>query len=451
MTAAFKNGGTANTFLYLSSIVYKKMRKPQTTNLFIACAVFMSAIFISTIVYSKEVHIMHGWPAQQGAAFQKIADTFEAGHPDIEVTIEVVGRNRPAVLATRLTAGNPPDITPHPWLGMQTEWARNGQIVCLDHLIDPSELLDALKHLGYVDEKLYGLFVFPSIKSLVWYNKQKFQAHGYVPPNNWETMLSLTRAIVADGGVPWVIGLESGAASGWPGTDWIEDIMMRSAGPDLYDQWVQHEIPWTHPAVKRAFEYFGQIVLNPQYTLGGPIGALTTNFGDAPSALFSTPKHAFMHRQASFIQGFIRRQNPRLRPGTDYDIFQLPPINSATPAEPPILVAGDVINCFNKRPEVIKFATFLISKAAQEIWVKELGELSSNKNTNPSLYPNPIVEKTWHMLLNAKISRYDGSDMMPRAVGTGTFWTGILDYVSGIPLDTVLETIEESAVEAYAN
>jgi len=305
--------------------------------------------------------------------------------------------------------------------------------------------------LGYINGKLYGLFVFPSIKSLVWYNKKAFQAKGYTLPRNWEEMIFLSDKIVADGGIPWAIGLESGAASGWPGTDWIEDIMLRSGGIKSYDKWVRHDIPWTHPTVKKAFEYFGQIALNPKYVLGGPTGALTTNFGDSPSALFTQPPQALMHRQATFIQGFIRRQNTGLTAGVDYDVFPFPPITPVGTAGTPVLVAGDVVNCFSKRPEVIKFAEFLISKKAQKIWVKELGELSSNKNIRPSLFSNPIIKKAWDILLNAGVSRYDGSDMMPRAVGTGSFWSGVLDYVSGIPLNGVLETIEASAKDAYSN
>ena len=227
--------------------------------------------------------------------------------------------------------------------------------------------------------------------------------------------------------------------------------MLHSAGPQIYDRWVNHQIPWTHPAVQRAFEYFGQIVLNPTYVLGGPTGALTTNFGDSPSALFTKPPRAFMHRQATFIQGFIRRQNPALVAGKDYDIFRFPPIDPSVPEGAPLLVGGDVVNCFTRRPEVIKFAKFLISKEAQEIWVKELGELSSNKNTNPDLFTNPITRKAWHILSNATISRYDASDMMPGAVGNGSFWSGVLDFVSGIPLNKVLENIEDSAKDAYSS
>jgi alpha-glucoside transport system substrate-binding protein len=398
---------------------------------------------------AENVHVMHGWPAQQGDAFRKIVDAFERKHPNIHVVVEIVGRDRPAVLATRLAAGNPPDLTIHPWLGLQTEWARNGQIVSLDHLVDPSVILDALKPLGYVDGKLYGLLVFPNVKSLVWFNKRVFEEKHYALPGNWNEMISLSNRIVASGVTPWAMGLESGAASGWPGTDWIEDIMLRCAGPEIYDKWVRHDIPWTHPAVKQAFQYFGQIVLNPKYVAGGFVGALTMNFGDAPSMLFTKPPQALMLHQATFIQGFIQKQNPGLIPGTDYDIFLFPPIGKGHTGNVPILVSGDVVNCFDNRPEVIEFAKFIISKEAQEIWVRELQELSSNKNTRPELYTNPIIKKAWMMLSKARISRYDGSDMMPKAIGAGAFWSGILDYVSGVPLDTVLETIEESAREAY--
>jgi alpha-glucoside transport system substrate-binding protein len=413
--------------------------------------VITCVIFFATPVFASEVTVMHGWPAQQGEAFEKIANAFMARHPDIKVIVEVIGRDRPAYLATRLAAGNPPDLTPHPWLGLQAEWAKTNQIVCLEDLVDPSELLNALKPLGYVHGKLFGLFVFPNIKSLVWYNKRQFELRGYKPPGSWDEMLALSNKIVADGGTPWAIGMESGAASGWPGTDWIEDIMLRSAGPQIYDRWVNHEIPWTHPAVQKAFIYFGQIVLNPNYVLGGPTGALMTNFGDSPSALFTKPPRALMHRQATFIQGFIHKQSPDLVAGKDYDIFPFPPIDPSVGEAAPILVGGDVINCFSRRPEVIEFAKFLISKEAQEIWVKELGELSSNKNTDPDLYTNPITRKAWHILSNATISRYDASDMMPGAVGTGSFWSGVLDFVSGIPLKRVLETIEDSAIDAYSS
>jgi len=398
----------------------------------------------------KYVTVMHGWPGEQAPAFQKIVSAFEAENPDITIITEIVGRDRPAILATRLAQGNPPDLTPHPWIGTMRQWADAGQIVNLNGLIDTSDINPALLPIGQYRGGLYGLFIFPNVKSLVWYNPKQFTAKGYQVPTTWDELQALSQQIVADGGTPWSIGLESGAASGWPGTDWIEDIMLRTAGAEVYDQWVNHEIPWTDPRIKHAFEVFGDMFTN-NFVLGGTTGALTTNFGDAADPLFTNPPAAYMQKQATFINGFITDHFPNLVAGEDYSIFPLPGISpDATPdGSIPLLVSGDVVTVFNDRPEVIKFAQFLTSKEASDIWSSELGELSAYVNADPTQFTNPITRQAQEMLLNATVSRYDGSDMMPAEIGTGAFWTGILDFVSGTPLDTVLQDIEDVAQDAY--
>ncbi len=406
----------------------------------------------------ETVYVMHGWPGHQGVAFAKVVQAFMAEYPDINVSVEIVGRDRPAILATRLAAGNPPDVTPMPWLGLMAEWAREGALVPLDGLVDVSEQIDALTPLGYVDGVLYGTWQSANVKSLVWYNVEAFEEMGYEIPETWDELIALSDQIVADGGVPWSIGLESGAASGWPGTDWIEDIMLRTAGPEVYDKWVDHEIAWTDPAVVEAFEYFGEIVLDPAYVWGGAVGALTTNFGDAAAPLFMDPPQAYLHKQATFIQGFILDQFPDLVPGEDFDVFPFPQIDPEFGV--PVMGGGDVSVVFDTggplngtREEVIKFVQFLSSVEAQAIWASELGEMAANKNIDPyEVYPDdPIARSAWKMLLEADSFRYDGSDMMPGAVGAGSFWTGVLDYVAGEPLDAVLEYIEDTAVDAYAD
>lgn len=398
----------------------------------------------------KVVNVMHGWPGEQAPAFEKIVAAFEAEHPDINVVVEIVGRDRPAIIATRLAAGNPPDLTPHPWVGMMRQWADAGQIVDLTGLVDTSDINPALIPIGEHDDGLYGLFIFPNVKSLIWYSPREFAARGYEVPTTWYEFLALSEQILADGGVPLSIGLESGAASGWPGTDWIEDIILRTAGASVYDQWVNHEIPWTDPRIKLAFETFGNL-FDAGYVLGGRLGALTLNFGDAIGPLFRTPPQAFMHKQATFIRGFIHDRFDGLVAGEDYDIFPLPTITpKATPdGSVPLLVSGDVVTVFNNRPEVIAFAQFLTSETAATIWSNELGELSAYVNADPADFADPITRKAQEMLLNATVSRFDGSDMMPGEIGAGAFWSGILDYISGISLDTVLEVIEASAKEAY--
>ncbi len=401
-------------------------------------------------VEKKVVNVMHGWPGEQAPVFQMIVDAFEAQNPDIDVQVEIVGRDRPAILATRLAGGNPPDLTPHPWIGLMKEWADAGQIVNLKGLVDTSDINPALVPIGEYKDGLYGLFIFPNVKSLVWYNPKVFAAKGYEIPTTWYELLALNERILADGGTPLSIGLESGAASGWPGTDWIEDIMLRTAGADVYDKWVAHEIPWTDPRVKKAFELFGNL-FEKGYVLGGPIGALTTNFGDAPDALFTDPPTAYMHKQATFIAGFINDHFDGLVAGEDYNVFVLPTITpqATSDGSVPLLVSGDVVTVFNNRPEVIKFAQFMTSQQAADIWSSNLGELSAYVGASPDDFSNPITRKAQEMLLNASVSRFDGSDLMPGAIGAGAFWSGVLDYISGVSLDTVLETIEAAAEDAY--
>jgi len=397
-------------------------------------------------VSQQKVTVAVVWSGAELEAFEKALALFEQD-TGIDVVVESVGRDLPAVLVTRLAAGNPPDVAAMPNPGQMKEFADQGALVALNGIVDLSESPKAFVDLASVGDQIYGLFISADLKSLVWYSPKAFAAKGYEVPTSWPALIALCNKIVADGGTPWALGMESGAASGWVGTDWVEDIMLRTAGPDVYDKWVNHEISWTDPRVKKAFEYFGQIVNAPGYIYGGSTGALTIFFGDSPNALFTDPPEAYMHRQATFIQSFIKTANPGLVAGEDYDIFPFPPISPVFGN--PLLGAGDLISAFNDTPETRALLTYLASAKAQEIWCAALGKLAINKTVDPSIYPDPITAKAAGMLAEAETFRFDGSDLMPAAVGSGTFWTGVLDYVSGIPLDTVLESIEASAVDAY--
>lgn len=394
----------------------------------------------------KQVVIAVVWSGAELEAFEETLIPFEQD-TGIDVVIESVGRDLPAILVTRLAVGNPPDLAAMPNPGQMKEFANQGALVALDDIVDFSDLSKAFIDLAKVDDRVYGLFISADLKSLVWYSPKAFAAKGYEVPTSWPAMIELCDKIVADGGTPWALGMESGAASGWVGTDWVEDIMLRTAGPDLYDKWVSHEISWTHPAVKKAWEYFGQIVQQPNYIYGGAPGALMIFFGDSPNALFTDPPAAYMHRQATFIQSFILTANPGLVAGEDYDVFPFPPISPIFGN--PLLGAGDLISAFNDTAETRALLNYLASAEAQGIWCKALGKLAVNKTVDPSIYPDPITAKAAEMLANAEVFRFDGSDLMPAAVGAGTFWSGVLDFVSGIPLDTVLASIEASAIDAY--
>lgn len=391
-----------------------------------------------------KVNIAVVWSGDELDAFEATVKPFEE-ETGIDVVIEAVGRDLPTVLVTRFEAGNPPDMAAMPNPGQMKEFVEQDGLVAFDKSI-VADHPQAFVDLGSVDGKLHGVFIAADLKSLVWYNSKAFEAKGYEVPTTWNELIALSDQIVADGGTPWCIGLESGAASGWPGTDWIEDIMLRTAGPKIYDQWVSHKIEWTDTVVHRAWELFGEIARNENYLYGGTTGALTINFGDAPNPLFTDPPGCYLHRQATFIQSFIKKTNPDLKPVEDYNIFLLPPINPEHGN--PLLGAGDLIGAFNDTPEVRKFMEYLASAKAQEIWVGTLGKLGVNKNVDPAVYPDPITAKAAKMLAEAETFRFDASDLMPASVGAGTFWTGIMDYVGGDSLTSVLKKIEQSADEA---
>ncbi len=399
----------------------------------------------------KTITMMGTWGGQELEAFQKMVAPFEKS---TGIKVEFTGtRDLATVLTTRVEAGNPPDVAALPNPGMMKELAAEGRLVDLSKILDMKQArkdyAPVWLDLGAYKDKLQAIFISADVKSLVWYNPRQFAAKGYPIPKTWDEMTALSDKIAANGGTPWAVGLESGAASGWPGTDWIEDIMLRTAGPEVYDKWVNHDIPWTDAHVKKAFEIFGKIARNEKYLYGGTAGTLSTNFGDSVNALFTNPPRAYLHRQATFIQSFIKQNNPDVSAGKDYTFFALPPIDPKWGT--PVLGAADMVAVFRDTPETRAFARYLASAKAQEIWVTSLGKVSANKGVSLNAYKDPLTRQAAEILVNARVFRFDGSDLMPAAVGSGAFWKGILDYVSGQDLDSVLKNIEDAADQAYTS
>ena len=408
----------------------------------------LTGVFCTASFAGKTVTVLGIWGGAERDAFMKILEPFEAA---TGIKVEFTGtRDLPTILTTRVTAGNPPDVSVIPNPGQMHEFAEIGALVDLSEFMDIGKLQDEYSKtwidLGSYGGKLYSIFISADLKSLVWYNPKAFANAGYQIPPTWHELITLSDKMVAQGKIPWSIGLESGAGSGWPGTDWIEDIMLRTAKPEIYDKWVNHEIPWTDPAVKRAWEIFGDIARSEEYVYGGAATALTTNFGEAPNVLFTDPPRAYMHKQATFIKSFILKYDPDLKAGEDFSFFPFPSIDPeyGTPA----LGAADMFAVFNNTPEAQALMRYLATAGAQEIWVAQLGKLSVNRRVNPNAYPDDLTRKAAQILASAQIFRFDASDMMLAAVAD-SFWSGILDYVGGEDLDSVLKRIEETAVDAY--
>jgi alpha-glucoside transport system substrate-binding protein len=210
----------------------------------------------------------------------------------------------------RIDGGNPPDIAIYPQPGAVIDQAQQGNAIALEDMgFDIAELEerfgDYLLSLGEYEGKHYGIPTNANLKSLVWYNIPVFEAEGYETPETFEDMIALSEQMVEDGYTPWAIGTGSDDATGWPATDWMEDIVLRSAGPDVYDGWVTNEVPFDDPAIEEAANRFDEILSGDGFVVGGKSSIPDIDFRDAPDAIIGDEPAALMHRQASFIVNFF--------------------------------------------------------------------------------------------------------------------------------------------------
>ena len=346
------------------------------------------------------------------------------------------------LISVRVDSGDAPDIALFPQPGLMLNFAEQGDLVPVARSPLESAYDAYWLDLASVDGDLYGVWMRADVKSLVWYNPSAFEAAGYTVPTTWAELDALSQQMITNGHTPWCLGMESGAATGWVGTDWVEEILLRQAGPAVYDDWVNHDIPFDHPAVVTALNAFGEIVRDPKQVRGGPTGAMSIPFGDAPAPLFSEPPGCYLHRQASFISDFLPAD---LVPETTVDVFALPPMQPDQGI--PVLVGGIVYAQFNDTPAATALMEYLATVEAHTLWANE-GYISPHAEVSLDAYPNPLVRNSAAVLKSADLIRFDGSDLMPGAVGTGTFWTGIVDYVGGTDAAAVLNEIEASWPEA---
>jgi alpha-glucoside transport system substrate-binding protein len=209
-----------------------------------------------------------------------------------------------------------------------------------------------------------------------------------------------------------------------------------------YDKWTRGELAFTSPEVKKAFQTMTDIWFNDKYVYGGRKAIATTNFGDAPTPMLQVPPKCWLHRQGNFITTFMEKNKPGVKAGVDYDFFYLPPIDPAYGK--PVLFAGDLFSMFNDRPEVRALMQYFTTYEAIQPWIKiGGGALSPHKNSVLADYTNALDRKAAETILNASSARFDGSDLMPAEVGSGSFWKGVTDYVSGSAnLDQALTTIQ---------
>ena len=337
-------------------------------------------------------------------------------------------------------AGSPPNIAVLPQPGLLADLAAKGLLVPLgddaaNFIKDNYGAGSSWVDLGSYKDKdgAKKFFAFPykaDLKSLVWYSPENFKDAGYEIPKTMEELIALSDKIVADDGKPWCIGLGSGGATGWPATDWVEDIMLRTQSPDVYDKWVTNEVKFSDPAVVNAIDIFGSFAKNDAYVDGGAAGVASTDFRDSPKGLFSTPPKCYMHRQASFIPSFFP-EGIKLGEAQDADFFYFPAFAAKPDLGRPVLGAGTLFSITKDSKATRAFLAFLQMPLAHELWMAQSGFLTPLKTVNQDAYANEVLKKEGEILVSATTFRFDGSDLMPGKIGAGAFWTGMVDFVGG--------------------
>jgi alpha-glucoside transport system substrate-binding protein len=380
-------------------------------------------------------------------------EKFEASIKEFEtwtgIDIKYTGSKEfEAAIRPAVEGGAAPDIVDFPQPGLLNDFARQGYVIDLNGVLDPAWLkqnyLQSWLDMGQMPGKdgkaiTGGIWNRFNAKSLVWYPKKAWDAAGYKVPETWDDLIALSKQIVKDGATPWCIGIESGAATGWAATDWMEDIMLRTTSLENYDAWTTGDLKFASPEVTHAAEVMSDIWLNPDYVLGGTQAIVSTRVGDSIMPLFEDPPRCWLHRQANFITANF----PELEAGVDYDFFYLPPVDEEYGK--PFLIAGDIYAQFNDRPEVRAVMEFFTRGESVKGWLQNGGTLAPHKDIDPEWYTNVVDRGVAAIAADATSVRFDGSDLMPGEVGAGSFWTGMTNYIAGtVDLETALNEIDAS-------
>jgi alpha-glucoside transport system substrate-binding protein len=393
----------------------------------------------------KTVTILGAFGGDEQAAFEaSLADFEKSSGIDVQYTSDT---DFTTTIVQKVNTGAAPDIGIFPQPGGLIDLS--DKMTPLEDVID----LDAIKSTlipGFLeaatasDGKVYGAPMRMAVKSIVWYPKPSYEDAGFsTDVASYQDLVTLSKDIAASGTPPWCMGWESDQATGWVGTDWLEELVLRIGGPDVYDQWVKHEIPFDDPTVVKALDAFGEIAKNEDLVLGGTKGILNTNFADAMNPAFEAKPGCYLMRQGNFATGFFPDNVQGDLDGT-VGTFYFPHYDGGYDGNP-VLGGGDLAAVFNgDDPDVKKVMEFLTSDKFGGPWAASGGWLSPHATFDTSQYADETTKAIAESAASADVFRFDGSDLMPADVGSGTFWTGMVDWIGGKSSEDTLKAIDES-------
>lgn len=368
-------------------------------------------------------------------------------------------------LRIAVDGGDPPEVAFTPQPASICSFADDGSLVSLEDMGFDIAEMEANHSKFWMDLGLcadgnhYGIPWFPNFKSVVFYHIPTFEDGGYDIPETYEDMVALSQQMVDDGLTPWCFGIESGDATGWPATDWIEDIYLRQSGSDSYGQWYRHEIPFNDPSVQAAFDTFGEIFLAEGFVLGGPGAAQSVNFNDSPAPLFQDPAGCAMLKQGSFISNVFGDQ-PEYEDGEESEIgvFAFPTIDGNTGA----MGGGDTIIVFDGSDSVVNAVKDWITPDWQCTLASASGggiapygghgvagveRLPGHKDVDPACYESESARTFAEAITTALADNnfaFDASDLMPVEVGQGSFWDAMVSFSQGASTQEVTDSVENS-------
>jgi alpha-glucoside transport system substrate-binding protein len=396
---------------------------------------------------SGTVSVVGVWTGDEQKSFQAVLDGFKKQSPKVTVKYQPAGDNVPTVLGTAVEGGHPPDLATVAQPGVIQEFQTKGALKSIDFAkptLSQNYPADFIK-LGTIGGKLYSFVFKGANKSTVWFNVPAFQNAGVQPPKNWDEFLQGAKTVKASGVPAYSIG----GADGWTLTDLFENIYLRQAGPDKYDQLSKHEIKWTDPSVKTALKSMAQVLGDTSNIVGGKSGALQTDFPTSVEKVFTDPAKGAMVIEGDFVPGVVATKT-KLKAKSGYDVFPFPEIGSSTGN---VVGGGDSLVMFKDNPASRALVTYLASPEAAQIWAKRGGFSSPNKGVPESAYPDDITRTTATAIAKAQTFRFDMSDLAPASFG-GTAgqgeWKILQDFLSDpSDVDGTASKLEASAAKAF--
>ena len=394
---------------------------------------------------SGSISAMGIWAGKEQASFQAVIDGFNEQYPNVTVKYRSGGDELAPLLSTAVEGGNPPDIAAIAQPGLMADFAKKGAIKPIANLRQKvvDAFGEAVADAGAIDGTQYAVMFKGANKSTVWYNVASFEEAGVEPPETWDDLNKVRDTLLAAGITPYSVGVDVG----WPITDIFENVYIRTAGAEKYDQLAKHEIPWTDQSVKDALTIMQDVVGKSDYMVGGTSTALQTDMPTSVAKVLTEKPDAAMAMLGDFAP--VNAQKG-FEPETGYNVFTFPSIDGSKPA---VVGSGDLFVKFKDTPAADAFLEYLTTVEAAEIWAKRGGFSSPNKGLDVSVYPDEITRTVAGALAEAETFRFDLSDVEPSAFG-GTPGQGLFklftDFVANPQdIDGITQQMEAAAAKAF--